>query len=458
MKYFSTRDVSLKKSFNDILYQGLSNDGGLYLPIKWPKIEIETLKNKSYEDVALEIIHPFVKENFSKNEISKILIKSYDNFSNSNIAPIKILEKNKYLLELIYGPTYAFKDYALQFLGNLFSESLNKHQRKITILGATSGDTGSAAIHAFKSNNNINVFILHPYKKVSPIQQKQMTTVEEKNIFNIAIEGNFDDCQKIVKELFLDKEIQNITSLTAVNSINWARLIPQIVYYFWAYLQIDKKDLNFIVPSGNFGNIFSAYVAKKMGLPINRLHIATNKNDILRSIILNGNMNKKTVSETYSPSMDIQISSNFERQMFETLGRDSSKINNIFSTFNKTGEYKFDKNTVDDFNKIYDASSVNDVETLETIKIVFDQYKYISDPHTATGLKVLLEKNSTETWVSLVCAHPAKFNIPVKKAINQEVTIPNELSKLFDKKEKLTILSNNTKEVKNFIMENIKYA
>jgi len=455
MKYLSTRDDSLKKSFNEILYQGLSKDGGLYLPVEWPTIDIKNLENKSYEDVALEIIFPFVKENYSKSVLQNILNESYANFRHKKRAPVKQLETNKYILELIYGPTYAFKDYALQFLGNLFSNSLFENPKKITVLGATSGDTGSAAIHAFKTNQDINVFILHPHKKVSPIQQKQMTTVSESNIFNLAIDGNFDDCQKIVKELFVDDDIQNKTSLTAVNSINWARLIAQVVYYFWSHLQIKNKDINFIVPSGNFGNIFSAYVAKKMGLPINRLHVATNKNDILKSIITNGQMTKKIVSQTYSPSMDIQISSNFERQMFESFDRDSNKVNNAFTEFYKTGNYIFSPSIIDNFNKIYDASSISDDETLDTISKAFIKYNYISDPHTATGLKLLMNKNENETWVSLACAHPAKFNIAVEKAINKKTVIPKELSNLFDKKENMTILPNTTKEVKNYLLQNI---
>ena len=455
MKYLSTRDHSLKKSFNEILYQGLSKDGGLYLPVEWPTIDIENLQNKSYEDVALEIIFPFIKENFSKQDLQNILNESYANFRHEKRAPVKKLESNKYILELIYGPTYAFKDYALQFLGKLFSNSLFKNPKKITVLGATSGDTGSAAIHAFKTNQDINVFILHPHKKVSPMQQKQMTTVNEDNIFNLAIDGNFDDCQKIVKELFVDDDIQNKTSLTAINSINWARLIAQVVYYFWSHLQIKNKDINFIVPSGNFGNIFSAYVAKQMGLPIKRLHVATNTNDILKSIITNGQMTKKIVSQTYSPSMDIQISSNFERQMFESFDRDSDKVNNVFNEFYKTGNYLFSPDIINNFKKIYDASSINDEETLETIFKIFEKYNYISDPHTATGLKLLMDKNDEETWVSLACAHPAKFNSAVKKAINKEADIPIELSNLFDKKEKMTILPNSTKEVKNYLLQNI---
>tara|TARA_Y100000591_G_scaffold315711_1_gene323600 strand:+ start:64 stop:1431 length:1368 start_codon:yes stop_codon:yes gene_type:complete len=455
MKYLSTRDNSLKKSFDKILYEGLSNEGGLYLPVDWPSINISNLENKSYEEVALEIIFPFVKENFTKLDLKEILNESYANFRHEKKAPVKELESNKYILELIYGPTYAFKDYALQFLGKLFTNSLTKNPKKITVLGATSGDTGSAAIYAFKSNPNINVFILHPHGKVSPIQQKQMTTIQEENIFNIAIDGNFDDCQKIVKALFVDSDIQNLTSLTAINSINWARLIAQVVYYFWSHLQIKDKEINFIVPSGNFGNIFSAYVAKKMGLPINRLHIATNTNDILKSIIKRGEMKKKLVSETFSPSMDIQISSNFERQIFESFNRDSNAVKKVFDEFNKTGNYTFESNIIKSFNKIYDASSINDNETLDTIAKIYEKYEYISDPHTATGLNILMEKKRDETWVSLVCAHPAKFNDAVKKAIKKDIDIPKELSNLFDKEEKMTILENSTQKVKNYIINNI---
>ncbi len=455
MKYLSTRDDSLSKSFNEILFQGLSKDGGLFLPHEWPRIDLDKLSNKTYQEVATEIIYPFTKDDIDKVDLYKIILDSYKNFENNKIAPIYGLDKNKYLLELFYGPTYAFKDYALQFLGNLFSYYLKKNSRNITVLGATSGDTGSAAIQAFKSNKNINVFILHPHNKVSTIQQKQMTTIDKKNIFNIAIEGNFDDCQKIVKDLFVDQDIQNKTSLTAINSINWARLIAQVVYYFWAYLQIKKNIINFIVPSGNFGNIFSASVAKKMGLPIDRLHITTNKNDILKSIVLNGVMKKKKVIQTFSPSMDIQISSNFERQIFESIQRDSHKLKKIFNSFEKNGVYNFEQKILDDFKKLYDVSSVNDDETLQTISKVFKLYNYTSDPHTATGLKILLDKNSDESWVSLVCAHPAKFGEVVEKATNVNLELPKELSKIFDKNEKMTILPNDTKKIKNFILQNI---
>ena len=293
MKYLSTRNNNLDLSFFEILFQGLSKDGGLFLPHEWPSIDVSVLKNKTYQEVALEVIYPYVFSEISKNDLKKIIDDSYQSFSHSKIAPVTTIDQNKYILELFYGPTFAFKDYALQFLGNLFTYALPQASKKLTVLGATSGDTGSAAIHAFRGKQDINVFILHPHNRVSEVQRRQMTAVQDENIFNIAIKGNFDDCQKIVKELFIDNDLQQQTSLTAINSINWARLMAQVVYYFWAYLQVDQKEINFIVPSGNFGNVFSARVAKKMGLPIDQLHITTNQNDILHSSISQGLMKKK---------------------------------------------------------------------------------------------------------------------------------------------------------------------
>ena len=386
MKYLSTRNSSLQCSFFEILFQGLSKDGGLFLPHEWPHVDLGSLKNKSYEEVAVEIIHPYVEADITEIDLKKIINESYNNFSHEKIAPVTSIEKNKYILELFYGPTFAFKDYALQFLGSLFSYALPKASKKLTVLGATSADTGSAAIHAFRGKKDINVFILHPHNRVSEVQRRQMTSVFDENIFNIAVEGTFDDCQKIVKELFVDEELQQHTSLTAINSINWARLIAQVVYYFWSYLQINDEEINFIVPSGNFGNVFSANVAKKMGLPIQKLHITTNQNDILHSSINKGIMNKNIVTQTYSPSMDIQISSNFERQLFESAKRNSEKIKDMFQEFSDNGSYTIEKDILDDLQSIYSTTAVNDEKTLSTIKLINDKFDYMADPHTATAV------------------------------------------------------------------------
>jgi len=455
MKYLSTRNNNLDFSFFEILFQGLSKDGGLFLPYEWPLLDISTLKNTTYEELAIEVIHPYVANEISKNDLKKIIDDSYKHFSNPKIAPVIPIEKNKYILELFYGPTFAFKDYALQFLGNLFTYALPKASKKLTVLGATSGDTGSAAIHAFRGKQDINVFILHPHNRVSDVQRRQMTTVQDDNIFNIAIKGNFDDCQKIVKELFIDDELQQHTSLTAINSINWARLMAQVVYYFWAYLQIDEQEINFVVPSGNFGNVFSANVAKKMGLPINQLHITTNQNDILHSSIKDGLMKKNIVTQTYSPSMDIQVSSNFERQLFESSGRDSETINKIFHEFSKNSSYRFDKRMQNDLQSSYSTTAVSNDETLNAIKQIKQKYNYLADPHTSTGLHALLKKDADLPWVSLACAHPAKFGNAIEKATGELPVLPKDLSNLFDKEEKMTILDNNKDALKPLILKNL---
>ena len=455
MKYFSTRNNKLSESFKSVLFQGLSKDGGLFLPITMPKIDIKTIRDKSYEEVALNIIEPFIDNEISTNDLNEIIKNTYKNFKHPKVAPLVKIDKNKYILELFYGPTFAFKDYALQLLGNIFSYFMNNHDRKVTIIGATSGDTGSAAIQAFKGKDNINIFILHPHNKISEVQRRQMTTNLEENVYNIALEGNFDDCQKIVKNLFLDKEIQNKTSLTAINSINWARLMAQIVYYFWAYLQLEETKISFIVPSGNFGNIYSARIAQQMGLPIKNLHIVTNQNDVLHKIISAGNITRKEVQETYSPSMDIQISSNFERQIFECLNYDSDELNKIMNTLSQDKDYTFNSNIVSNFQNIYGSSAVSNQETLDTIREFNSKYNYLADPHTATGLAVLNKTNFDHSVVSLGCAHPSKFGNAIKKALGSEIPLPEDIKKIFAKKENIHILKNNTQDIKDFILKNI---
>ena len=455
MHYLSTRNNKLEESFLNILFQGLSKEGGLFLPFAWPSISIENLRGKNYQEIAHAVISPFVQEDISNEDLYLIVNKTYKNFNHKNIAPLVNIEKNKYILELFYGPTLAFKDYALQFLGNLFSHVLRNSNRKITVLGATSGDTGSAAINAFKGKKDIQVFILHPYQMVSEVQRRQMTTVEEKNIHNIAVKGTFDDCQKIVKKLFLDNELQLKTSLTAVNSINWARLIAQAVYYFWAYIQLNQEKVNFIVPSGNFGNVFSARIAKFMGLPIDRLHIVTNENDILHRAISEGKMKINSVKKTHSPSMDIQISSNFERQLFESTKRDSDMVQKIMQSFAETGEQVLPDQIIQDMQLIYTTHSVSNSQTLETIKYYNEHYDYLADPHTATGLYVLNQMKNNNPMISLACANPAKFGDAIKEATGSLPTLPLELENIFDKEEKMSILPNNSDDIKSFILKNI---
>ena len=451
MHYLSTRNNKIKESFLSILFLGLSKEGGLFLPSEWPSLSIKNLKGKSYQEIAQAVIYPFVDEDISSEDLKSIINKTYENFNHDKIAPLVNIENNKYILELFYGPTFAFKDYALQFLGNLFSHILNQSNKKITVLGATFGDTGSAAIDAFKDKNDIQVFILHPHQKVSEVQRRQMTTVVEKNIHNIALKGTFDDCQKIVKQLFLDDELQSKTSLTAINSINWARLIAQTVYYFWAYMQLGQEEASFIVPSGNFGNIFSARIAKYMGLPIGQLHIVTNENDILHRAISKGKMAIKDVKITHSPSMDIQISSNFERQLFESANRQSNIVENIMKTFSEKGEQLLPDTIVTDMQLHYNTHSVSDSKTLETIRNYYEKYGYLADPHTATGMYILDKVKNDKPIISLACAHPAKFGDAIFKAIKKKVSMPNKLNKIFDQKEKMTILENDKNLVKSYI-------
>ena len=453
MQYLSTRNNKLKESFLNILFQGLSKEGGLYLPSEWPSISIEKLIGKNYQEVAHAVIYPYIKESISEDELSLILKKTYNNFDHDKVAPLIKIEKNKYILELFYGPTYAFKDYALQFLGNLFSHVMRNSNKKITILGATSGDTGSAAIEAFKTKKNINVFILHPHNMVSEVQRRQMTTVNKENIHNIALKGTFDDCQKIVKQLFLDNELQSKTSLTAVNSINWVRLIAQTVYYFWAYIQLNQEKVSFIVPSGNFGNIFSARVAKFMGLPIDRLHIVTNENDILHRTISEGKMKINAVKNTHSPSMDIQISSNFERQLFESTNRDSDQVQKIMRSFLEKGEEILSDEITKNMQLIYNTHSVSNIQTLKTINYFNEQYNYLADPHTATGLYVLNQISNNHKVISLACAHPAKFSDAIVAAIKKQPALPEKLNNIFDQDEKMIILDNNVNLVKSHISE-----
>lgn len=460
MKYFSTRNSKLNKTFDEIIIEGLAPDGGLYMPKSWPKIDIEKIiddKNISYSKLASTIIKNYVGGTISESELESIAEKSYKNFTHKKIAPLKKISDNKYILELFYGPTFAFKDYPLQIVGNLFQYYLKKKQKKITVIGATSGDTGSAAIDACKDKDNINIFILHPYNKTSEIQRKQMTTINSKNVFNIAIDGTFDDCQNIVKSLFISNDLKKITTLSAVNSINWARIISQSVYFFWAYLQcgVYNKKINFIVPTGNFGNVYAAHISGIMGLPINKLYVATNSNDIMHRTLENGDMSIKKVKSTISPSMDIQISSNFERQLFESLNYSSSSLTSLMNSFIKNKKFTLDKNVLKNLKLYYKSKCVDDILTSETIKEFYDNYEYISDPHTATSLNILNEISNKDINISLACAHPSKFPKSINDSIGVLPAQPRALEEMMNIDEKFIRLKNDMDLVKDYIIKNI---
>ena len=460
MNYCSTRNSKLDKTFDEIIIEGLASDGGLYMPKSWPKINIDEITNNkdiTYPELATKILENYTGSTIKRSELEKIANDTYRIFNHKKVAPLVNLEKNKYILELFHGPTYAFKDYPLQMLGNLFQYYLKKKSKNITVIGATSGDTGSAAIDACKDKDNINIFILHPKNKTSDIQRKQMTSVISKNVFNIAIDGTFDDCQNIVKSLFVSDDLKKVTTLSAINSINWARIASQSVYFFWAYLQASKfnKKVNFIIPTGNFGNVYAAHTAGIMGLPINRLYVATNSNDIMHRTIANGDMSLKDVKSTISPSMDIQISSNFERQLFESLEYNSSKLSELMKSFMINKKYNLKGEVHNNLKLYYNSKCINDELTSSTIKEFYNRYNYISDPHTATSLNILSELENDDINIALACAHPAKFPNSIKDAIDIFPQQPKKLESMMNLEEKYINIKNSARLVKDYIIKNI---
>lgn len=453
MKYISTRGAKAQKSFSEVLLEGLAPDGGLYVPESFPSIDFKGLKGKPYIEVAEEVIAPFV--DFPREDLRKILNETYSSsiFNDPDIAPLTRLDDGLYIMELFHGPTLAFKDVALQLLGRLFDYTLAKSGRRLTIVGATSGDTGSAAIEACKGKSNIEVFILHPHNRTSDIQRRQMTSVIADNIHNIALEGNFDDCQGIVKQAFGDKEIQEKLNLSAINSINWARIIGQTVYYVYACLKLEEQGISepsFAVPTGNFGNIYAAYVAKRMGVPIGRLVIGSNRNDILTRFFETGDMKRLDTEPSLSPSMDIQVSSNFERFLFEVMGRDGNAIKDLMDGFKETGHFTLPGDKFDAAKAQFLSFRCPDDETLETIAEIFKTYGVVIDPHTAVGVNAAL-KSKVKPIVALACAHAAKFPEAVEKATGQYPHLPDQLADLTSRPEKFDVLANSFDDVKKFI-------
>jgi len=456
MKYVSTRDNSKEFSFEDVFIKGLADDGGLYVPKslrKFSNDDLSKLKDLKYQELATEIIYHYSSDFISKNELSSIVEKSYSTFREKNVVKISDIG-NFRLLELFHGPTLAFKDVAMQFIGNLYEYYLSKKNEKINIVVATSGDTGSAAIDAIKGKSNLNIFVLHPNNKISSVQRKLMTTVDEKNVFNIAIDGNFDDCQNIVKQMFSDLEFSKSINMSGVNSINWARIIAQSVYYFYSYLKLDtNKPISFSVPTGNFGDVFAGYLSKKMGLPIDKLIVATNENDILHRAISKGDYVSKEVKETISPSMDIQLASNFERLIYYINNSDSAKTADIMKKI-KQNSYQIDNQSLEIIQKDFLSESCNEDETLSIIKKAYEEINMILDPHTAVGLGAA-KKLSLDDCVVLSTAHPCKFPETTKNAINKHEKLPEELQHVLNKDENFQVLKNNTEEVKNFIKNKV---
>ena len=454
MEYISTRNKNQSYSFKEIFLRGLAPDGGLFIPKKiktYNGPEIKKLSELSYIDLATEIIFNFCSSDIKKTNLKNLVEKSYKSFSSKDVINIsKAGDIN--LVELYHGPTLAFKDIAMQVLGNMYDELKVSSDKTVNIIVATSGDTGSAAIAALNDRKNINVFVLHPHNKISKIQRKIMTTIGSNNIYNIAVKGSFDDCQKIVKEMFSENSFREKINMSGVNSINWARIVCQIVYYFYSTFKLSRKKINFSVPTGNFGDIFAGYMAKKMGLPIEKLIVATNENDILEKAINLGEYKPSKVKPSLSPSMDVQISSNFERLLFYVLKEDDKKLSSLMSQLSSKGSFRLDEEEKKIIKKDFCAYKITDKETLEIIKTFSEKFDFVLDPHTATAVGASKKANLESEVLTLGTAHPYKFLETIKMATNKEVKIPNQLINILEKKEKYDILENRTSEVKNYIL------
>ncbi len=460
MKYCSTRGKVQGLSFTDAVMMGLADDGGLLLPEEIPGLspnDLQQLSKLSYPELAFQIISRYATD-IPESDLKALVNRSYASFEDPQITPL-VKQDDLYILELFHGPTLAFKDVALQFLGNLFEYLLGKSNQRMNIIGATSGDTGSAAIYGVRGKENINIFILHPKGRVSPIQELQMTTVTDKNVFNLAVEGTFDDAQAIVKDIFGDLKFKERHALGAVNSINWARVLAQVVYYFYAWFQVNQEtgaqQIDVSVPTGNFGDIFAGYIAKQMGVPINQLILATNSNNILSRCINSGDYSIADVHHSLSPSMDIQVASNFERYLYYLLDCKAEKVVQAMDNFKKNGRLEFTATQKQRLRNDFLSSSSDDNKTLETIRSFYKKTDYILDPHTATGIAVGEQnRNPAHPLVCLATAHPAKFGDAVQKAIGFNPDLPAPFVGLTSRAKNVVTISADKEQIKNFISAN----
>jgi threonine synthase len=457
MQFVSTRGEAPVLGFSDAVLSGLASDGGLYLPQTWPQIspdEIAGFAGKSYADVAFAVISRFVDGEIADGTLKGIIDASYATFRHPSVTPLVEIAPNHFVLELFHGPTLAFKDVAMQFLARVMDHILAERGIRATIVGATSGDTGSAAIEAFRGRDTTDIFILHPENRTSEVQRRQMTTVLDSNIHNIALKGNFDDCQNIVKGLFRATRFRDEMKLSGVNSINWGRIVAQIVYYFTSAVSLGSphRETNFVVPTGNFGDIFAGYAAKRMGLPIANLVIATNSNDILARTLETGRYETGSVVSTISPSMDIQVSSNFERLLFESLDRDAPALKRLMNSLTQSGSFTIPPKAIAAIREGFASGRASESETSATISAVLSESGYLLDPHTAVGVSVAREHElGTAPVVTLATAHPAKFPAAVKAATGVEPALPAWLSDLYERQERFDVLANDQDAVEAFI-------
>jgi threonine synthase len=461
MLYHSTRGQAPELDFRGMTLAGLATDGGLYVPKVWPSFSPEAimaLKGKSYVDIAEHILHPFVTPALRDKDLRPLLTRAYAAFPDSAVTPLKQLDDRHWVLELFHGPTLAFKDIALQLLGHVFDYFLAQKSERIAIIGATSGDTGSAAMAALANRKNIDVFILYPAKGPSEIQRKQMTCIDAPNVHALAIEGSFDDCQAIVKNLFGNEGFRTKYNLAAVNSINGLRILAQIVYYFATAINTAApRPVSFIVPTGNFGNIYAGYAAMKCGLPVSKLVAANNSNDILTRFFSSGRMKAEKVQSTLSPSMDIQISSNFERLLFDLCAGDGTQVNLYMSQMQAQREFTVTPLQLATARQVFTAARADDELTLKTIADVYKESGVILDPHSAVGIAAsrLLARELPEPVICLATAHPAKFPETIRRAIGITPPLPESINSLLQKPERMTRLPAQAEAVQKFITEKV---
>lgn len=461
MKYVSTRGNAPELEFDEVLLAGLARDGGLYVPVEWPTFspdDFRAMAGLSYNETAFRVVRPFIGASMSDDELKALIEDTYSNFDDNQVAPLKQLGDKEYLLELFHGPTLAFKDVALQFLGRMFDYVLHKRGEHITVIGATSGDTGSAAIEACRARDSIDIFILHPEGRVTEVQRRQMTTVLDSNVHNIAVRGDFDDCQNLVKAMFNDTEFRDKQKLSAVNSINWVRVMVQIVYYVRTAVALGAPDksVSFAVPTGNFGNCYAGWGARKLGLPIDRLFVGTNRNDILHRFLENGRMQMNQIHPTISPSMDIQISSNFERMLFALYGGDAGIIRATMNTFADTGSFIVGSKQLEELRGLFASARFDDDEIKAIIREVYEQTGELLDPHSAIAVGAgRANKSLTDSpIVALATAHPAKFPDAVEDACGVRPPLPPHLADLYEREERFTVLDNDLGLIQEFVSAN----
>lgn len=464
MYYVSTRGQAPRLDFADTLLTGLAGDGGLYVPEAWPSFsptELERLAGLDYCELARSVLTPFVGTALPASGLEAAIERAYRHFGHAAVTPLVQIGTNAWLLELFHGPTLAFKDIAMQLLAPLMEQVLATRHRRATIIGATSGDTGGAAIEAFRGIEAVDVFILFPDRRVSDVQRRQMTTVADDNVHAIAIDGTFDDCQALVKAMFADTGFRNRMGLSGVNSINWARIMAQTVYYFAAALALGApaRTLRFSVPTGNFGDVLAGYVAFRMGLPVERLLVATNVNDILDRALRTGRYEIDTVIETTSPSMDIQVSSNFERLLFEAYGRDAAAVKDLMSGLSQSGAFTIGSGALSFISTLFTSGRVDEAETMRTIRATIERTGELIDPHTAVGLAVAeREADGDSPMVTLATAHPAKFPDAIEAATGIRPALPARLADLHERAERFDTLPNDVRAVEAHIMDRSSFA